>query len=112
MAKIKTAEEDRLIMMIGTDFKLESDDANIIVKKFVTRKDRKTNEKYNDWQVIGYYNTLESALTKLFNVKVLSKVSSAKSFLSETKKAKEEIIKAIQEAFPNGSGVSKVKGKK
>jgi|GEM_PF-4110291 len=112
MAKVKTTEEDRLVMMIGTDFKIESDESNIIVKKFVTRTNKKTNEKYDDWEVVGYYNTLESALTKLFNVKVLSKVSSAKSFLSETKKAKEEIIKAIQEAFPNGSGVSKVKGKK
>ena len=112
MAKVKVPEEDRLVMMIGTDFKLESDEYNIIVKKFVTRTNKKTDEKYSDWQVIGYYNTLESALTKLFNVKVLSKVSSAKSFLSETKKAKEEIIKAIQEAFPNGSSVSKVKGKK
>jgi len=111
MAKQKVTEEERVVMTIGTH-RIESDDYNCVLKKFVTRTDRKSGNKYDDWEIVGYYNTLESALTKLFNLKVLSKVSSAKSFLSETKKAKEEIIKSVQEAFPSGSGVSKVKGKK
>jgi hypothetical protein len=110
MAKRKVTEEEQLVMNISDEYKITSDAYNLMIKKFVTRKDRETGEKYNDWQTVGYYNTLESALTSMFNKKILDNLS--KDLLSEVKKTKEEINKALKKLFPDGSGLSQVKGKK
>ena len=56
-------------MLIGTQYKLEADEMNVILSQKVKRTN-KEGKKYVDWKGIGYFATPENALTELVNLKV------------------------------------------
>jgi len=56
-------------MLIGKQWKIESDNLNIILSREITRKSR-SGEKYKVWEVAGYYSSLPSALKGLVNFEV------------------------------------------
>ena len=109
--KKETTEEEKVLMKIDDNFFVTQDAYNIILNRKVVRTNKKTKEESEGIEK-KYYGTLEGCLIAALKYRVVKDSSSVAKILSETKKAKEEIIKAIKEAFPSGSGVSKVKGKK
>ena len=56
-------------MLVGKSYKIESDSLNVVISKKVKRT-KKGGGKYDDWQIIGYYGTVQSALHELVNLKV------------------------------------------
>ena len=57
-------------MLIGKNWKIESDNLNVIISQKKGRKRKDTGERYLDWQVVGYYSTVANALHGMINQKV------------------------------------------
>ena len=57
-------------MMINENYKVESDELNVIVSKKVVSNDREGNEKIT-WRNIAFCHTIESALKYLAKKEVL-----------------------------------------
>ena len=53
-------------MMIGKNYKIDSDSLNVILSHKIRRK-AKAGDTYIDWQIMGYYATVENALQGLVN---------------------------------------------
>ena len=49
-------------MQIGKNWKIEAETLNVTILRRVERKKRATGEKYEDWEVVGFYSTVKSAL--------------------------------------------------
>lgn len=56
-------------MLVGKNFKIESDSLNVTLSKKIQRKS-KEGKVYTDWKAIGYFATPEYALAELVNQKV------------------------------------------
>ncbi len=54
-------------MLIGKNWKIESDSLNVILSQKKRRTDKKTGKDYDYWKLIGYYSTAENALHGLVN---------------------------------------------
>lgn len=102
MARPKVEEQEQLVMKIDDKYSLTSDAWNIVLRKKVTRTKKGTKEKYEAEEIVGYYNSLDSALIRLLNMKVLDKAGTPAKCL----KAIQEVKKDIEKAF-SGITVSK-----
>jgi len=54
-------------MLIGKNYKIESDSLNVILFYGSIQKRRATNEPFERWNPIGYYSTVKNALHGLVN---------------------------------------------
>lgn len=52
-------------MLIGKTHKIESDSDNVVLFRKVIAKKKESGEKYERWQVMGYYNSAKNALHDL-----------------------------------------------
>ena len=54
-------------MLIGKNWKIESDALNVILYRKKKRVKKDTQEVYEDWEVMGYFATVGGALHELVN---------------------------------------------
>ena len=54
-------------MLIGNNWKIESASLNVVLSKNFRRKNKKTGKMYTDWEIMGYFSSVEHALHELIN---------------------------------------------
>uniref|UniRef100_A0A6M3LEW6 DUF5405 domain-containing protein n=1 Tax=viral metagenome TaxID=1070528 RepID=A0A6M3LEW6_9ZZZZ len=58
-------------MLIGKNWKIESDSMNVILSRLIIRKPKDGSPNYEDWEIVGFYSSLANALKGLINHEVL-----------------------------------------
>ena len=85
-------------MLIGKQFKIESDNLNVILYEKKTRKNKETKREYEDWETMGYFATPKGALIELVNQKVRdTELKDLKTIVSKLEEL-EKLIRALPKA--------------
>ena len=77
-----------------------ADDRNLQVEELVQKKTKK-GEVYEDWEVLGYYSTLEGAcrgVYKRFTLLSVDEVESLEQVITYLENARSRLSKSITEA--------------
>lgn len=88
-------------MLVGNNWKIESDSLNVILMKKVKRKKKGTDETYDDWKNIGYYSNFENAFKAMVDQRIrdtdLTDIKSINKAILDMKKeidvAMKEVVK-------------------
>jgi len=74
-------------MLIGTKFKIESDNLNVTLSRKRKRTHKDTKETYEAWEIMGYFATVGGALHELVNQGVRdTKLTDLKSIVAKIDK--------------------------
>ena len=89
-------------MKIGNDWEIKSDSLNVILSRKKERK-KKSGGVYEDWEVVGYFATIENALRELVRQKVRdTKLEDLKSVVEQIKETEKMIRMALSASYsPN-----------
>ena len=84
-------------MLIGKNYKIESDSLNVILSKKVKRTNKVTKEKYDSWKILGYFATIKGALHELVNQRIrdteLTDIKKVEAEIASLKKMIEGLAK-------------------
>lgn len=84
-------------MFVGTDWEITSDGLNVTLSRKRKRKKKDTGEVYEDWEVAGYFATVENALKELVRQKVRdTELKEVKTVLAEISKTYKMIEQALK----------------
>ena len=86
-------------MLIGKKIKIESDSMNVILSRKVKREKKGTKEKYDAWEILGYFSTVGNAIHALVNLQVAeTELKDLKTVVAEIEKL-HHMIESLPETY-------------
>ena len=101
MQRLWKGVEEMINIPLRDDLRIRRwDDRNIIIEQDQIHKKRKTGEEYEVQIILGYYNTLESAVLSAIERGYLEgDVNTLEDYLNDLERVKREIIKGVVDNY-------------
>jgi len=92
-------------MKIGKNWQITSNNLNITLSRKRTRVHKDTNEKYEDWEDVGYFANIENALSFLIHQKVRdTELKDLKTIIEALSKVEKSIGIALKSSVGHTEG--------